>query len=90
MITYSTNWMGPVRKDFEDKYGSNWAGGRIDMRGESLGIFGDEVSVPIIDGESWSLLTSWLKTYRTEEPDYNVLDTFQSLTRRKIIFWKDN
>lgn len=31
-ITYSTNWMGPINKKWVDEHGSNWAGGRIDIR----------------------------------------------------------
>jgi len=89
MITYSTNWMGPVRKDFYDNYGPNWACGRIDMRGESLGPYGDEVGVPIIDGESWKLLTEWLRTYRTESPDYKVIEMFQKKTGHSITFFSN-
>jgi len=88
MIDYSSNWMGPLRKDWINKNGDGWVGGRIDMRGESLDPYGDEVAVPIIDVESWRLLSEWLYTYETEHPDYDVLNTFQQETGRTIIFWK--
>ena len=40
MIDYSTNWMGPLNQEWLLKNGSNWAGGRIDIRGEPDNHFG--------------------------------------------------
>ena len=31
MITYSTNWMGPINTEWIAKYGDCWAAGRIDV-----------------------------------------------------------
>jgi len=80
--------MGPINLDWIKQHGDNWAGGRIDMYGDALGPYGDEVGVPIMDGESWKLLTKWLDTYVTEDPDYNVIQTFQDRTGHKITFWQ--
>lgn len=88
MIQYSTNWMGPISKKFFDEHGDGWMGGRIDMYGDSLGPYGDEVGVPILDRKSWKLLSDWLDTYETEEPDYDVLNTFQKETGHTITFFR--
>lgn len=32
MITYSVNWMGPINKEWIERHGSYWSGGRIDIR----------------------------------------------------------
>ena len=88
MINYGLNWMGPARLDFYEKHGKNWAAGRIDMRGGDLGPYGSAISVPIIDIESWRLLNNWLLSYRTDVPDYDVLNTFQNQTGHKITFFK--
>jgi len=33
MISYSTNWMGPINRDWIAKNGDCWAAGRIDVLG---------------------------------------------------------
>lgn len=88
MVSYSTNWMGPINLKWIQENGDNWMAGRIDMRGDSLGPYGDEVGVPPIDKRDWQRLTDWLDTYETEEPDYNVLETFQKETGRTVTFWR--
>ena len=97
MITYSTNWMGPVNTDWyrernltvkktvvqkEDskftrrKKGDiyeveevtqQWAGGRIDIRGEGLGIYGEEMSLPIMHRDCYNHFSEWLDTVETED-----------------------
>jgi len=96
MITYSTNWMGPVNMDWyrkrnlivtktvvqkeDSKYTrrkkgdiyeleeviQQWAGGRIDIRGEGLGPYGDEVGLPIMRGDCYRQFSDWLDTVCTE------------------------
>ena len=40
--------------------------GRIDCRGEDLGIFGDEIGVPPMKDEDWGRFTKWLNTFETD------------------------
>ena len=97
MITYSTNWMGPVNMDWyrqrnltvtktavqkEDskltsrKKGDiyevveitqQWAGGRIDIRGEGLGPYGDEMGLPIMRDDCYVRFSYWLDTVKTDD-----------------------
>ena len=83
MITYSTNWMGPLSLEWFDQYGHGWAMGRIDIYG---GPWPLEIAVPPIDEESWYMLSEWLDTYESEEVDYDILNTFVRKTGRKINF----
>jgi len=64
MITYSTNWMGPINNDFIKKYGENWAGGRIDIY--TGGPYPEEYSLPIMSVEDWNSFSEWIHTLKTE------------------------
>lgn len=86
MITYNTNWMGPVNLKWIEEHGDNWMAGRIDMYGESLGNYDEAIGVPLIDKKDWQALSEWLGTYMTEEPDYDVLNTFQEKTGHIITY----
>lgn len=71
MITYDTNFMGPIAIWWYEKYNidhtkESWAGGRIDVYGTDCP-YGEEIGLPIMDGESWSMLTEWLSYLETEE-----------------------
>lgn len=98
-ITYSTNLMGPMSRDWYDERGLDpdkeiWCGGRIDIYGldESQYYGGkSEYALPMMDGESWGLFSQWLENYET-----NDLRTFDQLiyafewsTRHKIL-WEPN
>lgn len=68
MISYSTNWMGPINKKwYEDRNLELWsyAAGRIDCRGGGLGPYGDEIGVPPMLNEDWGRLSEWLDTFKT-------------------------
>jgi hypothetical protein len=97
MITYSTNWMGPVNMDWyrqrgltvtkivvqkeDSKFTSRkkgdmyeveevtqqWCGGRIDIRGEGLGPYGDEMGLPIMRGDCYNSFSDWLDTFETDD-----------------------
>lgn len=88
MIYYSTNWMGPINLKWLKDNGFDWRGGRIDVRGDNLGPYGEEIGVPVIDSDSWYKLQEWCHTYRTEEIDWDILNTFQNNTGHKIKFWR--
>lgn len=110
MITYSTNWMGPVSLQwYEDRnlttiktvmvkdqlvetvdIVQHWCGGRIDVRGEGLGPYGDEIGLPIMRGDSWRAFSDWLDTFETD--DVWTLAQIVELYERKnpkIIWAKD-
>lgn len=67
-----------------------WAGGRIDIRGEGLGIYGEEMGLPIMRGDSYNQFSNWLDTFKTD--DVWTLDQLVELYERanpKII-WADD
>ena len=43
-----------------------WGGGRIDIRGEGLGIYGEEMSLPIMRGDCYKQFSEWLDTVETD------------------------
>lgn len=93
MVTYSTNFMGPVSYDWYDRhnipfvwkdippnkyfkeggrvkeYEYHCYGGRIDIYGLDHDNYYDgksEISLPVMKGESWEILTEWLDTFASE------------------------
>ena len=89
MISYSTNWMGPISLDWFRERGLTqmvgdledvteyWCGGRIDIYGlDEVEYYGGrhEYSLPIMDGVSWNLFSDWLDNYETIE-----LKTYEQL-----------
>ena len=66
-VHYSTNWMGPINMDWIKKNGNDWSGGRIDCRGGTLGMFGDEINLPIMKTTDWHNFTKWLRTVETKD-----------------------
>lgn len=99
MITYSTNWMGPVNMDWYRQRGlvesrehvldensitvkqgknqagdvvehehvtEHWCGGRIDVRGDGLGPYGDELGLPVMRGDCYQQFSDWLATVCTK------------------------
>jgi len=120
MITYSTNWMGPVNMDWyrqrgltvtktvvqeeDSKYTSRkkgdvyeleeitqrWAGGRIDVRGEGLGPYGEELGLPIMSVESFNSFSDWLNEHCTEKIwSLDKLVERYEKTNPKIVWGKD-
>ena len=65
MIQYFTNWMGPISKEWCDKYGSNWSIGRIDVYGTDDD-YPVELPLPMMDSTDWMSFTNWLYNVRTE------------------------
>lgn len=64
-IYYSTNWMGPISKTWCDEHGDDWAGGRIDIYGDNLAPYGDEIGLPLMKVKDWNNFSSWLNTVIT-------------------------
>lgn len=68
-VRYSTNWMGPINKHWYEEQGLElwtYSAGRIDCRGEDLGQFGDEISLPPMLNEDWHRFSEWLNTVETD------------------------
>ena len=65
-VSYSLNWMGPVNKTWIEKNGKQWAGGRIDVRGDDVPEY-TELGIRMMRGEDWRLFTYWLDDFVTPE-----------------------
>ena len=90
MVTYSTNWMGPISKAWCDEHGSDWAGGRIDIRGVPDEPWGLEYGLPIMKSRDWTLLSDWLRELKTEEvwPYHTIIEEFEC-TYGEITWWRE-
>ena len=120
MITYSTNWMGPVNMDWyrqrgltvtktvvqeeDSKFTSRkkgdiyeleeitqqWCGGRIDIRGEGLGPYGEEMGLPIMRADCYNSFSDWLYNHCTEKIwSLDKLVERYEKTNPKIVWAKD-
>lgn len=49
-----------------DEITQEYSCGRIDCRGEDLGLYGDEIGVPPMKSEDWYRFGEWLKTFETD------------------------
>ena len=98
MISYSTNWMGPVNLHWYKERGLleadgvtptiRYSAGRIDIRDDTKeGYAGwDEYSVAPMHGEDWNALGDYLWDLTTEELlSYNTLiEQFETHYGKKI------
>jgi len=88
MITYSTNWMGPINKKwYEDRNLELWScsAGRIDCRGTGLGMHGDEIGLPPMPNEDWVRFSQWLDDVETDTMlSLNELVEIYEMTNPKI------
>jgi hypothetical protein len=66
MITYRTNWMGPINSDWIKEHGDYWAAGRIDIYGVPDEPYPIEYSLPPMHGEDWAGFSEWLDDFTTE------------------------
>ena len=96
MISYSSNWCGPISIDWFQKRNTteHWCGGRIDIYGlDEREHYGGmcEYDLPIMDGESWNKLTDWLDDYESKElTSYeDLIIIFERETDHKIR-WADD
>lgn len=77
MITYSTNWMGPINLNWYRKRGlleegsveptTYYSAGRIDIRGVPDEPWGLEYGVEPMHGEDWNALSDYLWDFKTEK-----------------------
>ena len=101
MITYSTNWMGPISLDWFRKRGlleegsveptTYYSGGRIDIRGVPDEPWGFEYGLPVMHSEDWNALSDYLEGLTTEDLlSYNTLiEQFETHYGKKIR-WADD
>ena len=96
MISYSTNWMGPVNMQWFEERGlvenkkitTNYSAGRIDIRDDTKEGYDSwhEYSLPPMHGEDWNDFSGWLKDFKTQELwSFNdIIDQYQEEIGRKI------
>ena len=103
MITYSTNWMGPINLHWYEERGLlesdgvtptiRYSAGRIDIRDDSKeGYDGwDEYSVSPMHGEDWNAFSDFLWDFSSEElvPYDKLIEKFEENYGKKIR-WADN
>ena len=104
MITYSTNWMGPINLHWYKERGLleadsvtptiQYSAGRIDIRGldeEEYWCGQDEYSLPVMHGEDWNAFSDWLDEFESEEqvPYDELIALFEKHYGKKIR-WADD
>jgi len=98
MITYSTNWMGPINLHWYEERGLleedgvtptiRYSAGRIDIRDDSKeGYDGwNEYGVSPMHGEDWNALGDYLEELTTEEllPYDTLIEQFETHYGKRI------
>jgi len=67
-----------------------WCGGRIDVRGEGLGPYGEEMGLPIMRADCYNSFSDWLYNHCTEKIwSLDKLVERYEKTNPKIVWAKD-
>lgn len=105
MITYSTNWMGPISLSWYKERGlleegsveptTYYSAGRIDIRGldkEKYWNGWHEYSLAPMHGEDWNALSEWLVGFATDEllEFDDIIAQYEQQSDRKIRWYKDD
>lgn len=100
MITYSTNWMGPIDLGWYEANGVDYekvkySGGRIDIYGLDPDEYWggrSEHSLPLMRTEDWNDFSDWLDDFETEElwELEDILKEYLQETGHVIRWWKDD
>lgn len=92
MISYSTNWMGPINMKWIEEHGDCWSAGRIDIRDSNKpGYDGwDEYGLAPMHTEDWNALGDFLWNFESEEliPYDDLIELFEEDYGKKIR-WMD-
>jgi len=100
MITYSTNFMGPISMDWYrernlvDEQGeiiTNYAGGRIDIYGVPGEKYPIEYGLPLMHGEDFNALSDFLDRLTGEQliPYESLIMLFEAEYGKKIRWYKE-
>lgn len=98
MITYSTNWMGPISRTWWEKRGLDflnpkhgYRGGRIDCYGLDKEEYYDgksETSLPVMKEECYFKFDKWLEGFQSEQllTFEEIKEIYERETGNVIIF----
>jgi hypothetical protein len=91
MITYSTNWMGPINAKWIEEHGDCWAAGRIDIYGVPDEPYPIEYGLPVMNIIDWEDFSEWLDDLETEEllSFDELIAQFEQTVGKKIQWWKE-
>ena len=92
MISYSTNWMGPINQKWIEEHGDCWAAGRIDIYGVPGEHYPIEYGLSPMHREDWNTLSDWLNDLETHElwKLDDLITQYEQDSGRKIRWWKDD
>jgi len=99
MISYSTNWMGPIDLGWYERNGVDYekvkySGGRIDIRDDTKSGYNgwDEYSLPLMRTEDWYDFSDWLDDLETETlwSFEKIIEEYRQETGHVIRWWKDD
>lgn len=91
MVTYSTNWMGPINQKWIEEHGDCWSAGRIDIYGVPDEPWGLEYDLPIMHTEDWYDFSGWLDDFKTHElwSFDDIIAQYEQDRGKKIRWWKN-
>ena len=90
MISYYTNWMGPINEKWIEEHGVGWSAGRIDIRGVPDEPWGSEYSLPPMRTEDWNHFSDWLEDFETEELwEFDEIIAQYEMESNRKIRWAD-
>ena len=86
MVSYSTNWMGPINQKWIEEHGDYWSAGRIDIRGVTDEPWGLEYGLAPMHTEDWNALGDFLWDFESEEliPYDDLIKLFEENYGKKI------
>jgi hypothetical protein len=64
-VEYQLNRTGPTNINWIEKYGQDWASGKINIYASDN--FPEEIGFPTMKAEDYDCFRNWLKTFKTEE-----------------------
>ena len=89
MIRYSLIWMGPINIKWMEKYGDNWAMGRLEVWTGDFDWADQEYGIAI-DSKHWNDFDDFLRKLKTETilTKDELCAMFEAETGNKFIHWK--
>ena len=67
MVSYSTNWMGPINQQWIEEHGDCWSAGRIDIYGVPGEHYPIEYGLSPMHRDDWNNFSGWLDDFETHE-----------------------